>query len=104
MARGTPIRSAHFVDVRQSMRNGGGPACLRLRVVLNEQQIAATRGKVFLDAALHERLKNWIEKHYREQLSGDDLADPNLLREGRVALDELSQILELGSIFEFQRG
>ena len=37
----TPIKNLEFVDVRQSMRNGGGPACLRLRVVLNEQELAA---------------------------------------------------------------
>jgi succinylarginine dihydrolase len=104
LARGTPVRSAHFVDVRQSMHNGGGPACLRLRVVLNDEQIAAAKGNVFLDAALHDRLKNWIEKHYRERLAAEDLADPRLLREGQTALDELTQILELGSIYEFQRG
>jgi succinylarginine dihydrolase len=104
MARGTPIKSAHFVDVRQSMQNGGGPACLRLGVVLNDDQIAKMNGNVFLTPALHDQLKNWIEKNYREQLSGNDLRDPNLLGESRSALDELTRILQLGSIFEFQRG
>jgi succinylarginine dihydrolase len=104
LTQGTAIQSVHFVDVRQSMQNGGGPACLRMRVVLDERQMAATRGRVFLDAQLHDQLKNWIEKHYREKLGADDLCDPQLLREGRAALDELSQILQLGSIFEFQRG
>jgi succinylarginine dihydrolase len=102
LTRGTAIRSVHFVDVRQSMRNGGGPACLRLRVVLSDAQIAAMSGKVMLDPLLHDQLKNWIEKRYRDELRTEDLADPKLLEEGREALDELSAILQLGAIYEFQ--
>jgi succinylarginine dihydrolase len=104
LTRGTPIKSAHFVDVRQSMQNGGGPACLRLRVVLTDEEIEKTRGNIFLTPALHDQLYAWIEKHYREQITSDDLADPKLLAESRSALDQLTQILQLGSIFEFQRG
>ena len=33
LAGNGPIRRVEVVDVRQSMANGGGPACLRLRVV-----------------------------------------------------------------------
>ncbi|HEY7086954.1 MAG TPA: N-succinylarginine dihydrolase [Tepidisphaeraceae bacterium] len=98
----TPIRSAHFVDVRQSMHNGGGPACLRLRVVLSDDQLASINGNVLLTDALHQQLKTWIEKHYRDCLSPDDLSDPKLLAESRGALDELSRILQLGNIYEFQ--
>ncbi|HUB25932.1 MAG TPA: N-succinylarginine dihydrolase [Tepidisphaeraceae bacterium] len=97
------IRGVKFVDVRQSMRNGGGPACLRLRVVLNEQELAAAHQGVFLTTALYESLKTWIHRHYRERLTPGDLADPKLLEEGRRALDELSQILKLDSIYEFQQ-
>ncbi|HMB95886.1 MAG TPA: N-succinylarginine dihydrolase [Tepidisphaeraceae bacterium] len=103
LSRGTPIKSAHFVDIRQSMQNGGGPACLRMRAVLSDEQIAAVKGNVFLDQSLHDQLKIWIEKHYRDQLRADDLHDVKLLEEGRTALDELTQILRLGWIFEFQR-
>jgi succinylarginine dihydrolase len=100
---GDPIASVHYVDVRQSMRNGGGPACLRLRVVLTDEQIAAMRGNVMLTAALHNQLKAWIEKYYRDELGPDDLRDPKLLEESRAALDELTQILQLGNLYEFQQ-
>ena len=44
-----PIMQAVFMDVRESMRNGGGPACLRLRVVLTEEELAAANQGVILD-------------------------------------------------------
>jgi succinylarginine dihydrolase len=97
------LDAVRFVDVQQSMRNGGGPACLRLRVVLNpDQQRALTPGVVFTDG-LHRRLTDWIDQHYRDRLTPNDLADPQLLRECREALDELTQLLGLGSVYDFQR-
>lgn len=98
----TPLQQVHYFDLRQSMRNGGGPACLRLRVVLNEREIAALPPGVLLDDRLYARLVAWVKKHYREKLTQRDLADPALLRESRRALDELTQILGLGSIYPFQ--
>jgi succinylarginine dihydrolase len=98
----TPIKKVHYVDVRQSMNNGGGPACLRLRVVLNERERASVNPSVFLTDALHASLKGWIERHYRDQLIPADLADPKLLDESRQALDELTQLLDLGLIYPFQ--
>jgi succinylarginine dihydrolase len=103
LAQDTPIRQVHYVDVRQSMNNGGGPACLRLRVVLTERQRALTNPAVFLTDALHASLKTWIERHYRDRLIPADLADPRLLEESRRALDELTVSLNLGSIYPFQR-
>jgi succinylarginine dihydrolase len=100
---GTPVKNVHFVNVRQSMRNGGGPACLRLRVVLTEAELAAVRPQVMLTEALYAQLVDWVTRHYREQLSADDLADPALLQEGRTALDRLTEILDLGSVYRFQR-
>ena len=100
---GGPIQSVEVFDVKQSMRNGGGPACLRLRVVLSDEELAAMHRGVILTDALYERLTTWVEAHYRDQLSQDDLADPMLLDEVRKALDELTGILGLGSIYDFQR-
>lgn len=91
------------VEVRQSMKNGGGPACLRLRVVLNDDELARVNGRVFLDDDLFAELVSWVDRHYRERLTEDDLADPGLLEESRTALDELTQVLALGSIYPFQR-
>jgi succinylarginine dihydrolase len=104
VASNGPIGRVMFVDVRQSMRNGGGPACLRLRVVLDDAQRAALGARAVLDDALYQDLSAWIERHYRDQLAPDDLADPNLMLEGQVALDELTDLMKLGSDFyPFQR-
>lgn len=94
-----PIGRVEYADVRQSMRNGGGPACLRLRVVLNEAEQRAMNRKVLLDDALFKSLTNWAERHYRESMAPEDLGDPDLLDESRACLDELTGILGLGSDF-----
>jgi succinylarginine dihydrolase len=103
VASGGPIREILTFDLRQSMRNGGGPACLRLRVALTAAERAAIGANVWLDDALHAALVGWVERHYRDRLSPADLADPALLIEGRRALDELSALLRLGSVYPFQR-
>lgn len=100
----TPIRHVHYYDVKQSMRNGGGPACLRLRVALSEQEKQAVNPNVLMNDALFSTLNQWVDKHYRDQISEADLADPQLLDESRSALDELTQILGLGSVYQFQQG
>ncbi|AVO54938.1 N-succinylarginine dihydrolase [Ectopseudomonas mendocina] len=97
-----PIREVHVFDLKQSMQNGGGPACLRLRVALNEYELAAVNPGVVMSDALHDTLVAWVDKHYRDRLSEADLADPHLLTECRTALDELTQILKLGSVYPFQ--
>ena len=94
-----PIGQVRYVDVRQSMRNGGGPACLRLRVVLNAAELAATNPAMRLTDALHARLSDWARRWYRDELRPADLADPALLDESWGALDELTGILQLGGGF-----
>lgn len=97
-----PISSVRHFDLRQSMNNGGGPACLRLRVVLNDAEEAALNPKVIITDQVHARLSAWIEQRYRDRLTLADLADPALIRETETALDELTQILGLGSVYPFQ--
>ncbi|MEK1904375.1 MAG: N-succinylarginine dihydrolase [Pseudomonas sp.] len=97
-----PIREVKVFDLKQSMQNGGGPACLRLRVALKEQELAAVNPGVVMSASLYETLNAWVDKHYRDRLAESDLADPQLLVECRTALDELTQILKLGSVYPFQ--
>jgi len=99
-----PIGRVEYVDVRQSMRNGGGPACLRLRVVLTEAELDAANPAQRFTPGLHTTLADWVTRRYRDSLAPADLADPLLLTESREALDELSQILDLGGDFyPFQR-
>jgi len=100
----TPIKQVKVFDLKQSMQNGGGPACLRLRVALNEREISAVHQKALMNETVYSDLVSWVEKHYRDRISPEDLADPLLLVESRTALDELTQLLDLGSIYPFQRG
>ena len=102
-APANPLRRAIYMDVRESMRNGGGPACLRLRVPVTDADLAAMNRAVLVDAAKLAELRAWVTRHYRETLVPADLADPALLRESRDALDELARILALGPIYDFQR-
>jgi succinylarginine dihydrolase len=103
VAKHGPVGEVLAFDLRESMKNGGGPACLRLRVVLNEAERAAVSPGIWIDDALFSRLDAWIEKHYRDRLAPQGLTDPTLLVESRTALDELTQILGLGSLYDFQR-
>ena len=98
-----PIDRVYYLDVRESMRNGGGPACLRLRVVLNDAELEATHPGVILTDDLSERLRDWIERHYPDELSADDLLDPSLAHALTDALDELTSILDLPGLYPFQR-
>jgi succinylarginine dihydrolase len=93
IAGDNPIASVHFLDVRQSMMNGGGPACLRLRVVLTEEELGRVHPGVMLTDELYGKLTKWVERRYRETLAPADLADPKLAVETGAALEELQQIL-----------
>lgn len=100
---GAPVAELAFVDLRQSMWNGGGPACLRLRIVMTQAQRAALRGRVLVDELRLSRLEDWVRRHYRDRLCAADFGDPALLDESRAALDELTSMLALGSIYAFQQ-
>ena len=100
---GTRLKHLRFVNLNQSMRNGGGPACLRLRVPVTPAELTAIHPAVILTPQLAETLTTWATRHYRTQLTPDDLADPKLLAESRAALDKLTQLLDLGSIYDFQK-
>ena len=84
-------------------RNGGGPACLRLRVVLSDADLASMGSRSILTDDLYDDLVSWVEKHYRNSVEPEDLCDPNLMLENFTALDELTQVLRLGSIYDFQQ-
>jgi succinylarginine dihydrolase len=100
----TPIKELLVFDLRESMRNGGGPACLRLRVELTHDEATAVNPHVLMSNKLFATLNAWVEKHYRDRMSETDLADPTLLIECRAALDELTTILKLGNVYPFQMG
>lgn len=91
------INNVIYIDCKQSMRNGGGPACLRLRVVLSPDEVAAIKksANVILTEGLYEQLVAWVKKYYRENIALSDLLDPTLADESYTALDRLYEILNL---------
>jgi succinylarginine dihydrolase len=103
VSESNPISDVHFFDVKQSMQNGGGPACLRLRVALSAQEQQAINPACLINDVKYTQLQAWVNKHYRDQLHADDLIDVQLLNESRTALDELTQLLGLGSVYPFQQ-
>ncbi len=93
----------HYLVLADSMENGGGPACLRQRILLGDDERAAVSARVFWDEALGQELEAWVARHYRDRVVAEDLRDPLLARETLAALDELTQILRLGPVYDFQR-
>jgi succinylarginine dihydrolase len=99
LAECAELEGIDYLDLNGSMRNGGGPACLRLRVPLSEQDAAKLGGNVVLDERLEEQLIAIVNRRYRDRLELADMADPEFLRETRVALDEITRALGLEDVF-----
>jgi succinylarginine dihydrolase len=95
LAGDNPVTEVRYVNLRESMDNGGGPACLRLRVVLTEDELAAVHPGVLFTPELARRLEAWIQRHYREELRPEDLRDPRLADEITVAFEDLAAVLDL---------
>lgn len=100
VAEGGPIDELIEFDLRQSMRNGGGPACLRLRVALTDDEAQAMHGGVIMTETLYALLVAWVEKYYRDRVEPKDLADPQLAIECAAALEELERILGLPGLYD----
>lgn len=96
-----PIRHLHVLNLRESMRNGGGPACLRLRVALSDAALAAVDARFLVDDAKLDRLERLIEAHWPAAIAPADLGNPDMWRETDAAV--LALWAELGiSAAEFQ--
>jgi len=90
-----PIGKVMYADVRQSMRNGGGPACLRLRVVMSDAEVDACHQGVLLDNEIIDDLQEVVRRTYRDRLEPGDLADPMFADECRTAREALLKVLDL---------
>lgn len=95
------VKEVRYVGLTQSMFNGGGPACLRLRVAMSRQEMSRCHQGVFLTETLYGNLKRLIEKRYRESLAPGDLADPVLIRESRETVEAISEVLGFGRRYVF---
>ena len=92
-----PIRRVETVDVRESMANGGGPACLRLRVVTDP---AAVDPRFIVDTAKLDRIAATIAATWPETIDPGQLADPALIADISAAHDALLETLDLVGLFD----
>ena len=95
LAGNGPIRRVELVDVRQSMANGGGPACLRLRVVADPDTVDP---RFLIDEAKLDRIAEVVRTHWPEQIAHDALQHPALVADverARAALLETFELSEL---------
>jgi succinylarginine dihydrolase len=90
-----PIRQLFVVDVRQSMANGGGPACLRLRVVADP---ATVDSRFIVDEAKLDAIAEVVRAHWPEQIAPADLLDPAFTKRIEAARAALLQHLDLSEL------
>ena len=88
-----PISEVVFLPLDQSMANGGGPACLRLRIQMTAQQLVAIPKQFAIDDAKADEIAGWIERWYPETLSIAELADVKFAEHCWAALDDLQSKL-----------
>jgi succinylarginine dihydrolase len=92
-----PVRRLEVVDVRQSMANGGGPACLRLRVVADP---ATVDPRFLVDEAKLDRIAAIIARHWPEEIDPSALGDPKLVAQVRDARRALLAVLDLVGLID----
>jgi succinylarginine dihydrolase len=98
VAGNNPIRAIRVVDLRESMRNGGGPACLRLRVVVDDAGYAAIDPRFLLDEAKLDRIAALVELHWPAAVAPLDLGEADFWRQCREARRALLDLLDLGEL------
>jgi succinylarginine dihydrolase len=95
LASNGAIRRVNFVDVRQSMANGGGPACLRLRVACDPADVDP---RFLVDDAKLDRLAEVIAGRWPEEISSDEIQRATLIAEVEMARAALLDALELSEL------
>ena len=95
MAEDNPVSRVVYIDVGQSMRNGGGPACLRLRVVADPGTVDP---RFIADEAKLDRIAQVVAAHWPEAIASGDLASAALARDVRAARAALLETLDLDEL------
>lgn len=90
-----PIRKVIPVDVRQSMANGGGPACLRLRVVADPSTVDQ---RFMLDAAKADRIEAVVGEMWPEAIDPQDIGTDALAKRVIEAREALLTVLSLDTL------
>ena len=92
-----PIRRVKTVDVRESMANGGGPACLRLRVVADP---ASVDPRFLVDGARLDAIVSVVEKFWPEMISPETIGSKQLVDSIETARNRLLETLNLTELIE----
>jgi succinylarginine dihydrolase len=90
-----PIRRVEIVDVRQSMANGGGPACLRLRVAADPVTVDP---RFMADEAKLDRIADVIRGHWPIEINSTAIREPALVRDIEAARAALLETLDLAQL------
>ena len=97
LARHGVIERVEVVDVRESMRNGGGPACLRLRVPVSPAARAAIHAGYLLTPARWESLASLVERLWPETVAPSDLSEPDLWEAAGTVHEALQAFIAAGA-------
>jgi len=97
LASNGAIRRVNFVDVRQSMANGGGPACLRLRAVADP---ATVDPRFLVDDSRLDRIADIVRTHWPVEIANAELQRPALIRDIEAARGALLDALDLTALAE----
>ncbi len=95
-----PIDKVLYIPLNQSMKNGGGPACLRLRIPLTEQELACVHPGAKFSLERYFLLKQCIERYYPESFSLKDILDPLFRKHIQKGYLAIASALNLPHIYE----
>jgi succinylarginine dihydrolase len=95
--RKNTIDEFELLDLRQSMKNGGGPACLRLRIQMTIEQVGALSQHTgaLMDEDRLSRLEKLVGLYYPGKLMPEDLRKLKLYENGRKLLAELGEMMKI---------
>ncbi|PTM44801.1 succinylarginine dihydrolase [Sphingomonas aerolata] len=92
-----PIRALEIVDVRESMANGGGPACLRLRVVADPRTVDP---RFLVDHASLDGIAGLVTEHWPETIDANAIGDAALVARIEAAHRALLEALDLVGLID----
>ena len=93
------VSEIQWIELSESLKNGGGPACVRLRVPLDDGALDAVHPGIMMNLSRLTEISSWMQRWYRDTLSAAELESPVLHQETHNALCELGYILNLAELF-----
>ncbi len=88
-----PVDRVYYLPLNQSMKNGGGPACLRLRVPVTEAELKEVTPSFLFTHELYSKIKDIISKYYPESYTPKKLLDRHFRETCEIAVKALYTLL-----------